>query len=115
MIGGYKEIEHIEEDLIGYTLEKFENIAGVLLIGGKNKATRVGVFSFVVEGIHAFDVADYMAEHTICIRAGQHCAEPFMGELGLNNTCRMSLYIYNTRQEIDKFFEVLRECILDLA
>ena len=64
-----------------YTLRKFQNLKGVRLIGGKNPLSRVGVFSFVVDGIHAFDIADAMAEHHICIRAGQHCAEPFMGEL----------------------------------
>jgi len=48
-----------------------------------------------------------MAEHNICLRAGQHCAEPFMDYLGLKSLARMSLYIYNSKEDIDKFFEVL--------
>jgi cysteine desulfurase/selenocysteine lyase len=48
-----------------------------------------------------------MAEHNICIRAGQHCTEPFMDYLGIWSSARMSLYIYNSRTDIDKFFEVL--------
>jgi cysteine desulfurase/selenocysteine lyase len=53
-----------------------------------------------------------MAEHNICIRAWQHCTEPFMDSLGIKASARMSLYIYNTTQDIDKFFEVLEENFL---
>ncbi len=86
----------------------------VKLIGGRDPNTRVWVFSFTVEGIHSFDISDYLADHHICIRAGQHCAEPFMESLGLKHSCRMSLHIYNTREDIDKFFEVLEMAINDL-
>jgi cysteine desulfurase/selenocysteine lyase len=113
-IGGYQKIGEMESKLVQYTLEKFQHLQWVRLIGGINAHSRVGVFSFVVEGIHSFDIADYMAEHHICIRAGQHCAEPLMLELWINNTCRMSLYLYNDIQEIDMFFDILKQCILDL-
>ena len=48
-----------------------------------------------------------MAEHNICIRAGQHCTEPFMDYLGIKSSARMSLYIYNSKSDIDSFFEIL--------
>ncbi|USN59506.1 MAG: aminotransferase class V-fold PLP-dependent enzyme [Candidatus Peribacteria bacterium] len=50
-------------------------------MGSTKSDSRVSVFSFIVDGVHSLDVADYLADHDICIRAGQHCAEPFMGEL----------------------------------
>lgn len=83
-------------------------------MGSKNLESRVWVFSFVVEGIHSHDIAEYLAEHNICIRAGQHCAEPLMWELGINHSCRASLYIYNTKEDLDKFFEVLGKAIEEL-
>jgi selenocysteine lyase/cysteine desulfurase len=52
-----------------------------------------------------------MAENNICIRSGQHCAHPLLDELGLSHTSRMSLYIYNTKDDIDRFFEILDEAI----
>lgn len=107
----YSTIEKIEEDLTTYALSKFDKVSWVNLIWGINQASRVSVFSFIVKWIHSIDIADFMADENICIRAGQHCAEPFMWELWINHSCRMSLYIYNTKEEIDKFFEVLKQAI----
>ncbi len=110
-IWGYKKIEEIENKLNKYALEKFKNIQWVKLIWWNNSNTRASVFSFTVEWIHSLDIADFMADKNICIRAGQHCAEPFMIELWINHTCRMSLYIYNTTEDIDVFFNALKEAI----
>ncbi len=100
--------------MVDYTLEKLENTPDIQLIGGKDKNTRVGVFTFYVPAVHSFDISDYLADNNICVRAGQHCAEPFMEHEGQHHTCRMSLHIYNTTEDIDKFFEVLSNAINDL-
>lgn len=113
-IGGYKTLETIEHELVVYALEKFEKLPDVTLIWSHNAEKRVWVFSFVVTGIHSHDIAEYLAEHNIAIRAGQHCAEPFMQYVGEKHSCRMSLHIYNTRQDIDRFFEVLSRAINEL-
>jgi selenocysteine lyase/cysteine desulfurase len=73
------------------------------------------VFSFTVDGIHSNDIADYLADNDICIRAGQHCAEPLMDTDSISGSCRASLYIYNTSADIQKFFAVLDGCIKDLS
>jgi cysteine desulfurase / selenocysteine lyase len=103
---------------VKYSLEKFkiflEKFPQFHLLGSESLEKRVGVFSFVVEGVHSLDIADYLADNNICIRAGQHCAEPFLTSKKLHHTCRMSLYIYNTREDIDSFFEVLERAIIDL-
>lgn len=136
-IGGYEKLEEIEQELVEYTLEKFNKINNppvindIPLIKGENEmqwnrgiikiiwgvdaSKRVGVFTFYVEGIHSHDIAEYLAEHHICVRAGQHCAEPFMDFSKQKHTCRMSLHIYNTKQDIDRFFEALEMAIKDLG
>ncbi len=113
-IWGYKKLEEIEADLTEYALAKFQNIDWVKLIGGIDAQKRVWVFTFSVEWIHSFDISDYMADNDICIRAWQHCAEPFLSSLDLVHTCRMSLHIYNTAEDIDRFFEVLEKAINEL-
>lgn len=107
----YDEIEKIELDLNTYVLEKFKNLLWVKLIWWTNPSSRASVFSFTVKWIHSLDIADYMADNNICIRAWQHCAEPFMISRWINHTCRMSLYVYNTKEEVDKFFEILDKAI----
>lgn len=122
-IWGYEVLEKIEHELVEYTLEKFYELGTgtlkvpvpVTLIWWTNSETRVGVFTFYVEGIHSFDISDYLADNNICIRAGQHCAEPLMSHEWQKHTCRMSLHIYNTYQDIDRFFEVLEKAINDLT
>ncbi len=113
-IGGYEKLEEIEHDLVIYALGKFQSNVDIQLIGWTNPNTRVGVFTFYIEGIHSFDISDYLADHDIAIRAGQHCAEPFIDYIWQKHTCRMSLYIYNTKEDIDRFFDVLEYAINDL-
>lgn len=113
-IGGYEVLEKIEHELVEYALEKFSSLEWVKLIGSSSSMQRVWVFTFVVQGIHSFDISDYLAENHICVRAGQHCAEPFMDFVWQTHTCRMSLHLYNTKEDIDRFFEVLEKAINDL-
>jgi len=86
----------------------------VKLIWSTTSRNRVWVFTFYIEWIHSFDISDYLADNDIAIRAGQHCAEPFMQHEWQKHTCRMSLHIYNTKEDIDRFFEVLNKAINEL-
>lgn len=115
MIWWYKKMEEIEKDLVEYTLDWFLKIKNLELIGSKKAKSRVWVFSFIIKWIHSHDIADLLAEDNICIRAWQHCAEPLLNDLWLNHTCRMSLYIYNTFEDIDKFFISLKKTIKTLS
>lgn len=111
-IWGYDKLEEVENDLIKYALEKFNKLEKITLIWSKKLENRVWVFSFYIPWVHSIDIADQMAENNICIRAGQHCTEPFMDYLGIKSSARMSIYIYNTKNDIDKFFEVLENNFL---
>lgn len=74
------------------------------LIGSYESVGRMGVFSFLVLGHHANDVAESFAEKDICLRAGHHCTEPFHRSLDLSGTVRMSISIYTTAEDVQKFF-----------
>ncbi len=116
-IWGYEKIEEVEKELIEYTVEKWIKIKekyDIKLLWSLNSKNRVWVFSFLVSWIHSIDLADALAEEDICIRAGQHCAEPFLQSENCSHTCRMSLYIYNDKSEIDRFFKVLEKSINNL-
>lgn len=103
----YEKVEEYENDLIKYSLEEFKKRPQIKLIWSLSEKNRVWVFSFYVDNIHPLDIADELAEQNICIRAWQHCTEPFMDYLWIKASCRMSLYIYNDKSDIDKFFSVL--------
>ncbi len=106
-IGWYETVESIEKELIEYSLEQFRSRPYLQLIGNTESKKRVWVFWFYIQGVHALDIADAMAENNICIRAGHHCTEPFMNYLKLSSSARMSLYIYNSKDDIDAFFKIL--------
>ncbi len=106
-IGWFEKLEEIENTLVEYTLEKFSKYEKIKIIWSTKLENRVGVFSFIIDWIHSHDVADIMAENNICIRAWMHCAHPFLKKIGINHTSRMSLYIYNTKVDIDKFFDII--------
>lgn len=103
----YEKVEELENELIEYSLQEFTKRPYLKLIWSNLNKNRVWVFWFYIEWVHSLDIADIMAEHNICIRAGQHCTEPFMDYLWIKWSARMSLYIYNSKEDIDKFFEVL--------
>jgi cysteine desulfurase/selenocysteine lyase len=117
-IGWYDNLERIEEDLVWHTLAKWQEFKvwfpEVKLIGSEKTEGRIGVFSFATNLIHLSDLADAFADQWICVRAGHHCAEPLMQSQGIVGSIRMSLFLYNTREDIDRFFEVFEEILLSV-
>jgi cysteine desulfurase / selenocysteine lyase len=107
-IGWYDAIARHEQDLVAYTLSKIATLPHeIRLIGPLDAQDRLGIFSFAFSDRHPSDVADMLAEKWICVRVWHHCTEPLHRYFGLDATLRMSLYIYNTREDIDRFFEGL--------
>lgn len=108
-IGGYEAVEQYEKELTEYALEQFATLpSNIRLIGSKNPENRLGVFSFVFENHHPNDVAEDLADAGICVRAGHHCTDPLHQSLGIRGSLRASLYIYNTREDVDKLIERLK-------
>ena len=89
---------------IGITYFELEKIDNVTIY---NKNTTSGIVLFNINDIFAEDTSNFLNHYHICVRAGNHCAKMVKDEIGIKNTCRISLYFYNTKEEIDRFIEVL--------
>ncbi|MEN8184045.1 MAG: SufS family cysteine desulfurase [Myxococcota bacterium] len=96
---GLDVLRRYEMELISYALDRLGEIEGLRIYGPKED--RAGVLSFTYKNIHAHDLATVLDHHGIAIRAGHHCNQPLMAHLGVDATARASLYLYNTRAEID--------------
>ncbi|HSH95023.1 MAG TPA: cysteine desulfurase [Roseimicrobium sp.] len=94
-----------DQDLAEYAAGKIGELKGARVFGPKSG--RAGLVSFVLQGAHALDVATMADQRGVALRAGHHCNQPLMAKLGVPATLRASFYFYNTRQEIDRFIEIL--------
>lgn len=103
----FAKIDEIEKELIEYFLEKIKNIKNIKIIWSQNPKNRIWVFSLVFENNHSHDIAEILAENNIAVRSGKHCVHPFYDLIHQWWAVRVSLYFYNTKGEIDKFFEVI--------
>ena len=104
---GMDNVEKIERELTKYALEELQKLAFVTIYGTNNLERHGGVISFNVNGVHPHDVASVLDSENVCIRSGNHCAQPLLRYMGLDSTCRASFYIYNTKEDIDKLIEAL--------
>ncbi len=102
---GMDVIHTYETNLRKYTIDRLEEVPNIIIY---NKTSESGIIAFNIDGIFAQDLAIYLNKYHICVRAGNHCAKILRDELGVKNTCRISLYFYNTTDEIDKLIEVLK-------
>ncbi len=105
---GIDNIEEHERELTDYALSKMREIEDIEIYGHKGQKT-LGIISFNIKGIHPHDIAGICDEEGIAIRSGHHCTQPLMRHFGIENSARASFYIYNTKEEIDKFVDVLKE------
>ena len=106
---GIETISRIEADLTEYALSRMKEIPELTIYGDTASSERAGIISFNVKDVHPHDVASILDSYGVAIRAGHHCAQPLLRYLGVSNTCRMSLYFYNTREEIDVAVTALRK------
>ncbi|HIF97032.1 MAG TPA: cysteine desulfurase [Myxococcales bacterium] len=104
---GLKAIEAWEQTLLTYATRVLGGMDGLRIIG--NARRKVGVVSFVLEGIHAHDVGTALDQTGIAVRVGHHCAQPLMEFFGVPATVRASFSLYNTPAEIDALAAALGE------
>ncbi len=102
---GMDNIEHYEKELKEYLIDKLSTIDNVEIY---NMNTESGIVLFNIKNIFAEDTSQYLNHYHICVRAGNHCAKMVKDEINIKNTCRISLYFYNNKEEIDKFIEVMK-------
>lgn len=106
---GMENIRRHEITLTEYALESILSLKYVTVYGPKDTKYRGGVISFNIADIHPHDLATIMNDHGIAIRSGHHCAQVLMQRLDVPATSRASFYIYNTKEEIDKFVNAIKE------
>jgi len=106
---GVENIGKYEDELLAYATNDLKKIEGLRIIG--DAAEKTAVISFVVEGVHAYDLGTLLDKMGIAIRTGNHCAQPLIDSYGLKSTLRMSLAMYNTKKEIDIFMDALKKVL----
>lgn len=106
---GMDNIEKIEKELMSYAIEEISKLEYVKIYGPKDIDKRGGVLSFEISGVHPHDVASIFDTFGVCIRAGNHCAQPLMRYMGINATSRASIYFYNTKEDIDRLIEAIKK------
>ena len=102
----FDKITNHETTLRRYLVEELKKIEHINIV---NEESDSGVVAFNVDNIFPQDVAVYLNKYGICLRAGNHCAKILKNEIGVKNTLRASIYIYNTKEEIDKLVSLLKD------
>ena len=106
---GFDNIQKIERELTTYAIKRLKELEFVETYCTQNTENQSSVISFNVIGVHPHDVASILDASNVFIRSGNHCAQPLINHLKLDGTCRMSLGIYNTKEDIDKLVDALKK------
>lgn len=104
---GYDKIQEIEHEVISYARQELSKLDYLTLYTTPNEENHSSVISFNIKGVHPHDVASILDSEGVCVRSGNHCAQPLMRFLGVDSTCRASFYIYNTKDDVDKLVKAL--------
>ena len=98
-----------EHEVANYALDAVATVPGLRVFGPPPSPERLGPVSFELEGIHGHDVAEILDRHGVAVRAGHHCAQVLMDDLGVAATTRASFGVYTTTEEIDRLVEGLHD------
>ena len=110
---GYDAIMQHENELLKYCTEELKKTDGVRIYG--ESEFKSGVISFLINGIHPFDVGTLLDKISgVAVRTGHHCAEPLMDFYGIPGTVRASFAVYNTLEEVDVFISGLKKAVMML-
>ena len=101
-----EKVHNYELELRKYLIEKLEKIPNVKVYN-KNVVSNTVLFN--LDNVFAQDTSVYLNKHNICVRAGNHCAKILKNEVGVKNTVRVSIYLYNTKEEIDTLINLLKD------
>ena len=104
---GYDKIQEIEKNVVEYALEELKKLDFLELYVTTNKENHSSVISFNIKGVHPHDVASILDSEGVCVRSGNHCAQPLLRYMGIDSTCRASFYFYNTKEDVDKLVKAL--------
>ena len=106
---GYKEIQNVEETITKYAVNELSKLDFLELYITPHAENHSSVISFNIKGIHPHDVASILDSNGVCVRSGNHCAQPLLRYLKMDSTCRASFSIYNTKEDVDNLVEALKK------
>ena len=106
---GYDKIHEIEQEVISYARQELSKLDYLTLYLTPNKENHSSVISFNINGVHPHDVASILDSEGVCVRSGNHCAQPLLRFLGIDSTCRASFYFYNTKEDVNKLVKALNK------
>lgn len=106
---GFDALQAHEKALLEYATEELQKISGLKIYG--TAAEKEAVISFLIDGIHPYDLGVLLDRQGIAIRTGHHCAQPLMERYGIDGTARVSFAVYNTKEEVDFLIKALHRAI----
>ncbi len=107
---GIQIINKHEKELVSYALKKLASLDDIKIFGLDDESKeRGGMISFTIKGVHPHDIAQVLDDNGIAIRAGHHCAQPLHKRFNISASARISFYLYNTKEEIDRMSEALEK------
>lgn len=106
---GYDTIQQIEKEVVDFAIDELSKLNYLELYLTPNRKNHSSVISFNIKGVHPHDTASILDANGICVRSGNHCAQPLMRYLGIDSTCRASFYFYNTKEDVDKLIDGLNK------
>jgi len=106
---GMNEVFRHEVELTAYAMKRLGELKKVTIFGPANAESKCGIIPFSVDGLSSHDVALFCDTFGIMLRSGFHCAQPLHQVFKLQSSARASFYVYNTKEEVDRFAEVLKE------
>ena len=106
---GYKEIQNVEAAITKYAVNELSKLDFLELYITPHLENHSSVISFNIKGVHPHDVASILDSNGVCVRSGNHCAQPLLRHLGMDSTCRASFSIYNTKEDVDNLVEALKK------
>ena len=104
---GYEKIKQVEAEVVDYAIQQLSKLDYLTLYLTPNKENHSSVISFNIKGVHPHDVASILDSEGVCVRSGNHCAQPLLRYMEIDSTCRASFYFYNTKEDVDKLVKAL--------
>ena len=106
---GYSQIQKTEKELFDYALSRLKQLPYIELYVPKDTSKCSSIISFNIKGLHSHDVASMLASNNVCVRSGNHCAQPLLSYLGINSAVRASFALYNTKNDVDKLIDAIEK------
>lgn len=106
---GLESIAAHENELLRYTTDRLQDIEGLRIFGTSEHKS--SVISFLVDGIHHYDMGMLLDKLGVAVRTGHHCAQPLMTSLGIEGTVRASFAAYNTKAEAEAFVAAVKRVV----